>query len=331
MEGFNNMSAVWRVKVSILTFVLVFMSLLVPAIYAQDAPEGDSAGSGLNITPTRSELRVERGKVDVVSVSLKNVSGTDIIAKVFINDFESDDVSGEPRLITDPNKELATSIRRFLVGVTDVELAKDETKTFDIPVQIPDDASPGAYYGVVRYVASPKVGGSSDSGQVSLTASVGTLVLIEVPGDIKEQVQLRGVKIFAKDKDSTLFTRVPSQVGIELRNTGNTFSKPFGTVSVKNMFGKTVHTYELNDSIPKANILPNSTRLFKDELKGVNSPGRYVVTANISYANGGDILTGTKTFWLIPLWLIILLFVVVLMLLGGSKILYDKKFSRKRK
>ncbi len=325
------MSAVWRVKVSVLTFILVFMAVLVPALHAQDIPNDDPAGSGLNITPTRSELRVERGKVDVVSVSLKNVSGTDIIAKVFINDFESDDVSGEPRLITDPNRELATSIRRFLVGVTDVELAKDEQKTFDIPVQIPEDASPGAYYGVVRYVASPKAAGASDAGQVSLTASVGTLVLIEVPGDIQEQVQLRGVKIFAKAKESTLFTRVPDQIGIELRNTGNTFSKPFGTVSVKNMFGKTVHTYELNDSIPKANVLPNSTRLFKDSLQGVNTPGRYVVTANISYANGGDILTGTKTFWLVPLWLIIVLVVLLLALVGGSKILYDKKFSRKKR
>ncbi len=293
------------------------------------AQGADGTGSGLSITPTRHELRIERGKVDVIHISIKNVSGGDITAKVFVNDFESDNDTGEPRLITDPNRELASSIRRFLLGVEDVPLAKDEQKTIDIPVQIPENTAPGAYYGLIRYVAVPKATAAPGAGQVSLNASVGPLILIEVPGEITEQIQLRSVRIYNGSKSGQIFSKKPDHIGVEVKNTGNTFSKPFGTVTVKNMFGKEVQNYELNNSNPRANVLPGSTRIFKDELKGISSFGRYKVTAIVSYASGGDPLVSSSTFWVVPLWFVILLVLVLFAILLGGKMFYTKRFSNR--
>lgn len=319
--------SVFRRVVSVIAALVFIASSSVALVGAQEVPSGNTPGSGLNITPTRTELRIEPGKVDVVSLSLKNVSGGDIVARVFVNDFESDDTTGEPRLVTDPNRELPTSIKEFLVGLGDIELKRDEQKNFDVPVQIPQNAAPGAYYGVIRYVAEPKQ--SADGGQVSLTASVGALVLIEVPGDIREQIQTRGIRVYNGEKEGTIFTKTPSHLGIEIRNTGNTFSKPYGKVSVKNMFGKEIFAYELNDAIPKGNVLPDSTRIFKEELKNASAIGRYTVNANVSYAAGGEVLSMQKTFWILPLWFIILIVVLLITLLLGGNLLYRKKFGKK--
>lgn len=270
------------------------------------------AGSGLSISPTRTELRIDAGGTDVVKVNLRNVTNSDIVAKAFVNDFESDNETGEPRIIIDDTKQSATSVRPFLKNVTDIELKKDESKSFDVAVEIPGDASPGAYYGIIRYAAIP-VGAAATPGQVSLTASVSTIVLIEVPGDIRQQIQVQEVQAYRKGIAGTFFSSKPEETGVRVRNQGNGFVKPFGTVSITNPFGKQAQQYELNNSDPRSNVLPNSSRVFKNNLEGVSTPGRYVITANVSFGNGGEVLTVRHAFWYIPAWFMLILLIFILL------------------
>lgn len=283
-------------------------------------------GSGLSISPTRTELSIEPGKSEVIKVSIKNVSGTDIIAKVSINDFESDNESGEPRLISDPNKQNPASIRNLLTGVNDITLAKDEKKDLEYGVQVPPQAAPGAYYGVIRFTAIPS-NQQVDPGQVALTASVGSLVLIEVPGDIREQIQVRSIKVTQDGKGGSFFLKPPNLVNTEIKNTGNSFSKPFGRVTVAKAGGKEVHSFELNNTDPKSNILPNSTRVFKDNLYNVTSPGRYTVTANISHGKGGEVITYRSSFWYVPTWVLAIIAILLAAVIIGALVIYKRRFS----
>lgn len=285
-------------------FVLVSFS-------TQVLSQTQQTGSGLSISPTRTELRIDPGGNDIVKVNLRNVTNGNIVAKAFINDFESDDETGEPRIIIDDTRESVTSIRPFLKDVTDIDLAANESKTFDIPVEIPADAAPGAYYGIIRYAAIP-VGSEPTPGQVSLTASVSTIVLIEVPGDIRQQIQVREALVYRKGIAGTFFTSKPEETGVRVINQGNGFIKPFGTVTVDNPLGKQVQQYELNDSDPRANVLPNSGRVFRNQLDGVSVPGRYVLTAHVSFGNGGETLTVRKGFWYLPWWFILIILVFVI-------------------
>ena len=158
-----------------------------------------------------------------------------------------------------------------------------------------------------------------------------SLVLIEVPGDITEQIQVNSVKALKDKKPGSFFTSVPNKISIAVKNNGNSFSKPFGTVSVTDMSGKQVHSYELNNSTPRGNILPKSSRTFTDELKGVKKPGRYTVTANVSHGSGGEVITQKTSFWYMPVWVIITLLVLLAGLASGAFYLYRKQFGRKRK
>ncbi len=306
-----------------LLLLIVFSAM--PTLHAQQT----QGGSGLSISPTRYELTINPGKADSIEVTLKNISGVDILARAVVNDFESNNETGEPKIITDISNKSPNSIRDFLFDVTDIALKKDETKKFTIPVQVPAGATSGAYYGVIRYTAEQTSPQEAGDRQVALNASLGLIVLIQVPGNITEQVQAQKIAALRNDRGSTFFVAPPNQSAVTLKNTGNGFAKPFGHVTVTKG-GKEVYSYEMNNTDPRSNILPGATRTFKDEIKNVGSLGRYTITANISYGKGGDILTLKTSFWVFPMWFVITVFAAFVVLLIGGFILYRRMAKKRR-
>ena len=317
-----------RMPTILVGFVLV-ASLALFAVTRVGAQ--DTSGSGLSISPTRTELKIEKGGSDKIEINIRNVTRGPIVAKPFISDFESDDTTGEPRLYADAEKRNSASINSFVSGLQDVALEPGEDKNVVYDVNIPQDAASGGYYGAVTFRAVPANQAGPESGEVALTANVASLVLIEVPGDITEQIQVNSVKAMRDDKGGSFFTTAPNKVAISIKNNGNSFSKPFGTISITNMSGKQVHSYELNNSTPRGNILPKTTRNFTDELKNISKPGRYTITANISHGTGGEVITQKVSFWYLPVWLIITLIVLVAAVVAGIFYLYRKQFGKKRK
>ncbi len=287
-----------------------------------------NTGSGLNLSPTRTELKINPGGKDKITITLRNVSGVDIVAKVEVNDFTSDNITGEPKIDTDTSKQTAQSIRSFLVGVSDVDLKKDEKKDVTINIEVPLKAVAGAYYGVIRYSAVPVVEGQQKPGQVALTASVGSLVLLEVPGNVTDQIQVKSVKVYSGSKDhqktSSFFLNTPNQVGITIKNSGNGFSKPFGKVIISDMSGKQVFSYEINNTDPKANILPDSERVFKDDIKNIKWPGRYTINASLSSGTSGQLVNYSVSFYYMPLWFLIALIIVLVLIILAGMMLFRK-------
>lgn len=313
-----------RVLAILMSVGIVFAS--VSGVRAQDTKQG---GSGLSISPPRVILSIEKGKADNIQITLKNTSGVDIVAKAEVNDFESDGVSGDPKIIVNTKNVLPTSVKKFLVGVEDIPLKKDETRKFDIPVQVPNDAVSGAYYGVIRYTAEAVNKAEAAGKQVSLNASLGMIVLLEIPGNITEQLQAQKLSVESNGRVSSLFVKGPNMADIALKNVGTGFSAPYGKVIVSRG-GKVVFSYEMNNTTPRSSILPGNSRTFKDEIKNTNKLGRYTVTAAVSYGKGGDILNMKATFWVLPIWfLATILALLILIALGGVYI--HKRMGRLRR
>lgn len=338
--------AIKRVSAVVVAALLIIASLsAMQPLYAQDA---ENSGSGLRISPTRSELNLVPGDTRIVTQTVKNVTQAAVTVEPLLNDFESNGVSGEPLLIGDQNEISAYSLREFVQLPSSFDLGPEEEQEVAVTVTVPDGASPGAYFGTMLYRASPQAG--DGDGQVALVASVGSLILLEVPGDITEKIEVNDISAYLEGSIGSLFTKKPDTIGIEIENLGNSFSQPFGKILVDDWRGNEVFQYELNDTVPKGNILPESTRLFQDELadieeKTVNGeieidrkspitwPGRYTVTGNISHGTTGEIFTVSSTFWYIPVWLIISLVVLLLVLVGSAFYLYRKyvtKSTRRR-
>lgn len=274
----------------------------------------DDSTSGLSVTPLLAEYTIKPNEAQTLEITLKNITSGDIIAQGFIEDFQPDNKTGNPQIITDANKRSPNSIRNFVRDLEDVSIPAGQQKKVSITLQTPGGAPPGAYFGVLRFKAQPANAREPQGGEVALSASVGTIVLVTVPGTIKEQVQLSAMRVYEKKKEAIFFLNKPDEAGIEVKNLGNGFTKPFGTVVVNDMFGSQVYQYQLNATNPRANVLPDSTREFRDPLKNISKPGRYTLIANVTYGTGGEILIGKKTFWYLPPWVVAIIVVVLLAL-----------------
>ncbi len=302
-------------NINLLITIVIFGAFLATNILPVSAQ--NTTGSGLSISPTLFELSLKPTQSTNIDINLKNITVDDVNAKAFINDFTADNVTGNPKIITDPSAVSPHSIKRFVGGLADVPLKVGEQKKVSLTVTVPDGTAPGAYYGIIRYKAIPAGANAPAPGQVALSASVGSIVLVTVPGNLKEQIQVHDIHVYSGphgEHEGIVFFKKPTQVGVEIANLGNGFSQPFGTVEVKNMYGKTAYNYQLNNTQPRGNILPSSTRNFKNPIKNINQIGRYTVTANVTYGTGSQVLVYKKTFWYIPLWLAIIILAALIIL-----------------
>lgn len=304
-------------RISLVGFAFAFLmvALFTGGVYSQEDQTG-TGGSGLSISPTRFLLTPQAGATDTVKISVKNVTGSTITAIPVINDFISDNETGTPQIVTDESRDDLPSIKPFFGELEQFDIEPDQTVTKEYTLSIPSDTPAGGYYGLLRFLATPEgISDASDVDQnVALSASLGSIVLVEIPGDITELVQAQKLLFYRNEGSGTFFTSAPDQMGVQIRNQGNGFIQPFGKVTVKNPLGKEALQYEINNISPRGNILPESTRIFKDELTGVTLPGRYTAKADISFGNGSQVLTLTGSFWYLPYWF---LAIILLLIVAG--------------
>lgn len=317
----------FKLWMPVLAGLIVVLAAFNMSARAQDG------GSGLQVIDPRQQVSISPGEVKTVTIQVKNVTTAATNVNVSLNDFEPDGATGNPKIRVDTQERLPSSIQPFIKSLEDFTLAPGETKVVKIELNAPGDIPAGAYYGAIRFTATPKDGDKSDR-QLTLNASVASLVLVEVPGNITEQIQLRSVKVGTKTNDKfkagSFFMQPPNALAVEIKNTGNGFSKPFGRVSV-NKGNKEVYGYELNNKDPRGIILPNSVRSFQDEIKDVKSPGHYTVTASISHGSGGEVINYNTSFWYIPLYVVLAGLGLLVALAAGGYVFYRKKFAGSRR
>lgn len=289
--------------------VLALATMTVAPVGAQSGP-----ASGLRISPTRAEVSVGQSETSEAKFNIKNVTGGTIIVKSRLNDFDPQE-DGSPK----PLKEGETngaSIKNFITLPADVTLEADKDVDVVVPISVPAGQAPGAYYGVVLFQGLPA--NQSTGGQVSLTGSVGGIILVNVPGAVKESMQLVSIRAGrmtpASNNEvrlSNVFAQPFDRVQVKVKNTGNSFLKPYGKVTVSDWRGHEVASYEMNDTDPRANVLPSSQRLFTNTISGVKMPGRYTISAGLAYGDGGDVLTQKVNVWYLPIWTVVLAVLVL--------------------
>lgn len=317
-------------------------ALLAVMIFPVFAQESQQTANGFRISPVKAEYTIDKGKSEVVNLTLENPANVATTARAVYNDFvASDKEDGEPRLILDDKAEAPkNSFKSLAQPIADVPLGPKEKKDVSVTLKVPSDANSGGYYGAIRFVP---VSGASDSGNVGLTASVGTIVLVTVPGDLNEQLNLvqlsaatTPTKEDEKAKAKSFFMNGQVTVLTRLENTGDIHVKPIGKILVKNMLGKTVQEIEFNlagqGADNRANILPGSTRAFENKIDKTNLVGRYTIEANLGYSSGSsELISANSSFWYMPIWAILVVVAIVVLLVAGVYFLVRKfKKSPKR-
>lgn len=286
---------------AVIVGLAVVLFATMPAAHAEE-----KAVNTFKISPVRTDINVTPGQTRTVTTTITNVTDAPITVRPITNDFIADDKeNGEPALILDEDKYAPShSLKRFMRPLQDVTVPARDSKTVTVTIAVPADTKAGGYYGAVRF--APVVG--ETGGQVNMTASVATLILVRVPGETVEKLTLTD---YAVQKNGVSATRFSKPDGLSLlirfKNEGNVHVAPFGKISIKK--GDTVvKEVDFNNKDQRDMILPDTARRWSVPLEGLGSFGKYTVHSTLTYGERNQTVEMSESFWIIPLALI---FVVI--------------------
>jgi hypothetical protein len=278
-----------------------------------------AGGNGIRISPVRTDLTIKPGETSSLTLTVENITATSAEFEAIINDFVAgNNEQGQPALILDNNKFAPShSLKRYISDIPNVTINAGESKQVKVSISIPNSAAAGGYYGAVRF--SP-AGSEKNNNNVTLSASVGSLILVKVPGDLKENLILDSFDVRTSEGaigGSSLFVSSNSLYAVaRFKNSGNVHEQPFGKILLKRG-DKILQTIEINNTDPKGNVLPDSTRRFAVKLDKVGLWGKYTVQGNFGYGSGGQLISGSTSFFVFPL-VYILIGVAIVALIAAA-------------
>lgn len=293
--------------------------LFVTVVFSQSAVLAQSAGgNGIRISPVRTDVVINPGQTSIITLNVQNTTSGDATFKAIVNDFIAgkNDEQGQPSLILNDNEYAPShSLKRYIAAIPDTAIKAGESKNIKVSITMPKDIAGGGYYGAVRFVPTGSNGGNNN---ISLTASVGSLVLVKVPGDIVEKMSLESFDVRTSEEapsGSSFFVSNKNLHAVaRFKNTGNVHLQPFGKITLKKD-GKVLQTTEINNTEPKGNVLPDSVRRYTVKLDKVGSWGKYTVEGNFGFGSSGQLVSGKTSFMVVPMALIIAALVLLLLLI----------------
>ena len=201
-------------------------------------------GQALEIAPPVMYLTANPGQSISTQVLLRDVSNGELIVSGQANDFVASGEDGTPKLLLNNDESNNPfSLKNWVVIPTSLLLVPRQIKAMTITLNVPANASPGGHYGVIRFTAVPP---SLQGTGVSLSASLGALVLLTVNGNIKENLSVKEFSVNKAEKTGSLFENGPLNFVERLQNNGNEHEQPTGQVNITDMFGKKVASVNIN-------------------------------------------------------------------------------------
>ena len=285
----------------------------------------------LTISPPVMELESNPGqKIDEI-IKLFNETDSQIVVYPTLANFKAVGEEGQPSFL-EPTEITDYSLAAWIeIDKGPIQLAEGERKEIPFTIDVPLGAEPGGHYGAIFFGSQPPHL-AEERTVIGVAGQIGSLVLLKVAGDIKEEGQL--LEFGIKDGEK-YFTFLPVDFYWRFENLGTVHLKPQGEILIKNIFGRTSDTVPANWVGAGGNVLPGSVRLFEaswlktplvsapqgffERLKAEKDNfalGRYEGDLVLEYGTGGKIAQASLIFWVFP-WHLILVSV-----LGAALFIY---------
>lgn len=251
------------------------------------------------LEPGKVEVFLNPGETVVRNVNVSNRIGRNVRFSVGVEDFIGSQDPERPVILLGEDKS-PYSFKDNLKPDTR-EFALDFGQRISIPVTIsvPPDASPGGYYTSVVISNQPdkdlNVGSSTEAvAQNKIISRVGVLFFIRVNGNVSESGNLEDFRI--EKPEGLIRQSGPIKFQILFNNTGSVHLVPYGTITIKNLFGQKVADIPVDAYF----ALPTSMRYRPVEWQKKVLLGRYTATLELNRGYGNIIDTKKLAFWVIP-------------------------------
>lgn len=296
----------------IFSFTIIFLSLfLINNSYA------------ITVGPAKLEYKVDSGAIIEGKILLMNETSE---KQIFYPSFEKFiEVNGEKKFLPGEKSELT----EWFKFPNEISLGAGERKDIPFKIEVPQNAPPGGHFAVIWWGNKPE-GGSGD--QVAIVTRAGILVYLQVSGDINESGNLLNFKL-----PKFLFWSFPSDFLVSFKNEGNTYLKPKGDITVKNMFGGTKTVFGVNEA--DRILLPQSSDNLRISSKFSKTPfafGPYRAILTLNWGSKPEMIQKTLWFFVLPVKETIIGTLILILLYFGLKIGIQKynnwiinKYSKK--
>ncbi len=271
----------------------------------------------LSVVPPIQDLKTKPGRQVQTTIKVRNQSSEPVTIKAGIKDFLVFDDKGTPEFVEEETSGRWSLSSWIVVSPTEFTLAPYSSKVFDVAILTPEDALPGGHYASVYFspIEGGLVPGQSGTG---IETKLASLIKLVVEGPIGEMAYVRKFSAppFQEFGPVTLLTQIENQSDIDIT--------PKGTITIKNLLGKTLATFRLEER----RIFPFAIRSITNTFEKKWLLGRYQATLEASYGQTGQALTAYAYFWVIPWKIICAIVLAILIIILGSYWLGQKRAKK---
>lgn len=276
----------------------------------------------MTVSPPRMEIFADPGENIELSIKLLNETADEVVLYSSTLNFTADEKQeGVPKFYDLPSAD--SSLANWIkIDKGPISISSGQVKEINFNIDVPQNADPGGHYAAIFFGTEPP-GGSSGSG-IGISGKVGTLLLLNISGDVLEAGKITEFKT----QETTLFyDSLPVKFVVNFQNSGNVHLKPQGEIIITNLFGYEAGRLLINEEGVSGarNVLPQSSRHFEAEwpsgwIKDYGNNfagklgsqwhnfaiGRYSASVELKYgSSSGSKTTGALFFWVFP-WQIML-------------------------
>ena len=99
---------------------------------------------------------------------------------------------GTPKILLGNNYNDPFSLKNWIQPLATFNMNPQQTDTLTVKIYVPANATPGGHYGVIRFTGTPP---QLNGNGVSLSASLGALVLLTVNGKLNDQLSSSNLRL----------------------------------------------------------------------------------------------------------------------------------------
>lgn len=241
------------------------------------------------ITPPVFQVNLSHGDVWKSTVKIINLNPYSLFVRVSVADMKKGGSGFETPV---------DSMERW-VDVPRQVLFLGAEKSIDVPfsVSVPHDAPPGGHYAFILVGIETEDGKSKEGGGVS--SYVSSSLFVRVGGDIHEEGDFRE---FSTEK--MFYEKADVSFRIRFENTGNVHLRPYGIITIYDVWGKKRVELPVNEGGGARILFPHTLQIFSPRWvsdQGVLETGFYRAEAQLRFGdNDARVVRQALYFFVIP-------------------------------
>lgn len=217
--------------------------LVLVFVYRSDVPRAKA----ITISPLTFEMTANPGDTLSNVMEVYNSEDTAIQVQMTLQDFAARGEEGKVVVVDDANETYSLA-KWMTVEPQTFILGPKQRQVVNFTIRIPLNGEPGGHYGSV--LAQTGSVDPSGTGATAIAQKLGTLVLLQVAGEVDEEMWIRSFEApeFSEYGPITITSR--------FENIGTVHLKPQGFITITDILGRASKQVPLE----RKNVLPHSVR-----------------------------------------------------------------------